>query len=642
MSINEKDKPAGAIKSAFESAGFGQGKPAEAQGAKPQGAPLSDAPRNGAAPQMVNSRFRRTMSRAPTSQVLSEAKKALEKDLKETQEIVAGDPIAYTFDAIDQATPGVRVGAVLLLASFTSQEGKKTLLVYAMALEGSIPSLSVVDITPRQSYTMGNDDRRQVYKQLTVSDLISNRGFQDGVVGKLKANYGQDFDIILVGSMTVPREIDFEKDVATIHAINVAATGALDTVVQTVYRNEAPLTVQEAVDGYQTSITMEHNSVPGIDAVGEPLRKDVTLTLRTSKRSQIQGEPDEVGAPVALSGYVDLFYTQPPVNTGMNQREDTRRFTPVFVINELVSLDWNLVTLETKLLALSMAPIMATNEQYLAPFMSRATGTDSIHDAGAIGHLVNFSGNEGGQPIGREDMSTMSTKDQVEMLRMSIFPDLHVAMAVAGSAPSTWIDQVFVRAAQGEDEATRMLVEAANRLTGGHFSQKFQGGPLMQFMRGGKLFGHWTDKSGEIRDLADLDSLWALNVFGESSNPDRIWDFYATFLQDGNPEYQMAERWKIISSMYASAKLTDTGALVSPSAEFLEALTEAVAEAGLVLRAGTILQDFSGARGRASFQAGRGINSQAINSAMGRGFDNGSNRGNFGGYNMGFNRFGRR
>lgn len=628
---NENNKGTGNAGAAFNAAGIGtEGRSSER--AAPSQARRTTADLAGG-PQTVNQRFMRSVPRAQTSQIVTEARKVLEKSLSEYQ-IDVNNGVTYKIDSIDQTLAGVKMAAVLTLAYFKSDEGKDTMLFYTTLLEASVPSLGFKDVTPKvnASFNRDNEPRRSIMAPQTAYDFATP-GFVAAIENKLRQSYGEGYDLIPVGGMTIPRSIDLTKDENRVHEILVNVVGALDTYIARQFGGEAPLTIRDVTENSTVSIIMDHHTVPGINAIGLPVRQDVTLTLRSTQRSANAGEPDESKEVVQASGYIDLIFTEPPVNNTLNARPETRCLTPFFLLTGLTSVDFNLITPETQLLALGLTPVMAHGEQYLAPLMNRATQGNPDHDAGALGFLVNYSGDPSGQPIGFEDTSKMSTKEQLDMLRAAIFPELHVAIIIDKSGPLSWMNSLFVDAANGDTRAEDAVIEAANNLTGGVFGDKWRdkygdnGGPeLFRILRGGKHLGYYTNAAGEVRDLNDADTLWAFNTFGER-NIERAWEYIETYLQDGDEIVQMAQRWKIITDRYPNATLVSTGVMVEATPELMEVLFDSLSVAGLTMRAATVLQDFSGARNRASFQGGRGLDAATVGTSLNRNYGGTGERG---------------
>ncbi len=558
----------------------------------------------------INTHFRRSMSRAPTSQAVIEFEKAFTKTLAESENNDADYPVQIAIRSIDSgASQDVAIATILVCAHFEAQ-GKKQLVVFMMLVEGSIGNMAFTEIA-----VPGRN--KPVQLQLTAGDYAVE-SLWSAIVNKLEGIYGSDYNIQPVGNFTLPRTIDPVKDQAVIRSSLFAATSAIDTYIENNFAiGSEPLTIQVVTNKATNSIILDLNSAPATSATGLPIRDDLALTLRSTVRSTALGVPDKLVPVVTLRGYVNLAFTMPPAPSSMQQRPDTRRFTPMLILTDVES-DSNLVTLETQLLGLAMTPVIDYNDQWLAPFMPNATARQPGRDLGAVGFEVNLSGDENGKPLGKEDLSVMSTAEIYQLTRMAIFTDdsLHVYMLIGESDPLTWMNSVFLDAAVGGNGAAYdAIVRAADNLTGQVFSKVFTGGPIAHLTNTRMHQGYFTDDNGDVRDLNDIDYLWVLNRCGKA-NIELAYQFADTFLGTDDPTAQLADRWEIITKLVPSATLVGYAQLVEIDPTFLISLTQSTVQAGLAMRASNSLVDFNNARGRASYQGGVGLNSRLVNDTL--------------------------
>jgi hypothetical protein len=578
----------------------------------------------------INNFFHRSFGRNQASQAVVELEKAFTKCLDENLKPDASRTIRYGIHSIDSNdNQDVAIAAVLLAAKLDTSQGPKG-VAYVMLVEGSIGQMPIVDAPVTGS-------NKTVPMQMTAGDY-ARPALWDAIEAKLKQIYGSDVSFEPVGSTTLPKTIDTsEKDNASVRAALFSAMAAVDTYVETTFIPDAPrLTIQVVTNNAKTSIQMDLHDAPLIDAVGLPVRTDIQMQLRSTVQSNIKGMPDRVVPICQLGGYVNLNYTMPPPPSNINMRPDSRRFTPQVVLTGIVS-ENNLVTLETTLLALSMATILDHNDQYRAPFMPSSTRGNPYRDFGAVGFEVNFSDDPNARPTGKEDMAKMATSDIFQMMNMSLFDDLHVSLLVNESGPTTWLNVNFADAAAGHGTAYDSIYEAACRLTGDVFAQNFKkGAPISHASNTRMHLGYYrTAEKGEIRDLLDIDQLWMYNFCGDR-NIDLAYEFADTFLGSDDPNVQMSNRWAIITRCVPSAVLVSYGQIYDLDPNFLMALTQSVKQAGLPLRAANSLVDFNNARGRASYQGGGGLNSQAVSSILAQGAPT---RQAYGGTAMGLNAY---
>jgi hypothetical protein len=582
----------------------------------------------------INNFFHRSMGRNQSSQAVIELEKAFTKCLEENLKQDAARSVSYAIHAIDSNdNQDVAIAAVLAVARLETDKGRKG-AVYIMLVEDSVPQMPIVELQV-------NGSNKPVQLPMTAGDYATQT-LWEAIEVKLKQVYGPDMEFSPVGSDTLARGVITanEKDKLTVRSALFAAMAAIDTFIETNYIPDAErLTIQMVTNNAKTSIQMQLNDAPLTSETGLPVRADIVMNLQATVQSNLKGMPDQVVPICSLAAYTNLLFTMPPPPTNTNVRPDTRRFTPQIVLTQVESQN-NLVTLETSLLSLSMAAILDYNEQYRAPFIPNATRNNPFRDFGAVGYEVNFSDDPNGRPVGKEDMTKMSTSDIYQMMNMALFDDLHVALLVNESGPNTWLNVAFSDAASGNSAAYDAIIAAANKLTGNVFGQNFPAGAPIAHLSSTRLhLGYYrTADHDDVRDLLDIDQLWMYNFCGDR-NIDLAYEFAETFLGNDDPNVQLANRWQIITRCVPSATLVSYGQIVDLDPVFLTALTQSVKQAGLPLRAVSQLVDFNNARGRSSYQGvGGGLNKQTIGGILAQGAPT---RQVYGGGAMGLNQYGR-
>lgn len=552
---------------------------------------------------------------APSNQSTKEFEKVFGKVLEEGLKSGHNPRIEYKVGAID-STDSQEVGiSAITITGFTNVNGQALGLTYAYLLDGSMdayPSREITDAPMVQG--------RRPEIQLTAGDY-ADESLETAVNKKLASQYGDNVNFVVIGNATVPRLIraDKEDQIQYIwRMIHNAISAIASHLAQNYSEGPRALTVRDVTNHSNLAILMDLNEKPSFDATGLPVRNDITMTMRATVRSDAQGRPDRPYDIVKLSSFINLVYTMPPANTNYNQRPDTRRFTPVMTITELSS-QRSMMTPETQVLALAMAPLLDNQDQYLAAFQASATARRPGRDFGAVGIEVNLSGHDDGAPVGPEDMTTLSTTQFFEMARLSLFPDLHVALAINESGPQTWLNSMFL-AAVGATAGPEYnaIVQAANNLTGGVFGEMWNGGAICRSTSTRYPVGYYMDDDNEIRDLQDIDYLWVLNRCGQK-NIETVIEFGDTFLGEGSADFQLTQRIQIISRLVRSATVVGYGQYVEVDPDFLVTLIAACAKAGLPLRAQNNLIDLQGARGRASYAGGAGLNKAAIQATVNAG-----------------------
>lgn len=612
MAINEPTPPETSIKGAFEAAGIGKEK-TEERGHARRTAPTDRSDLTAAG---IDSYFGHAFRNAPSNQSTKEFEKAFNKILEDNLKGRPDDPVRFSISSIDSSdSQDVSIAAILFIGHFTSG-GKARAAVFILLLDGSMDAYPTAIITDAPSV---NGRPQEI--QLTAGDY-AEAPLWNAIVQKLQNTQGANVDYVSVGNATLPRYISAEKEEHRNRLYTALYTG-----ISAIYLHmhsafgigPGALTIETITKRANTVILMDLNDQPTFTATGMPVRSDITMTLRSIVRSAVPGVQDKAVDIVKLAGYVDLLWTMPPAPTTLNQRQDTRRYTPYFVISDLTSLR-SVLTPETQLAALAMAPLLDHNDQYLAAFTASATANRPYRNFGALGLEVNLSSQEGLMTgSGIEDPKKMSTAEFYQMAQLCLFPELHVALAIDKAGALTWLNSMFLEAAlEPNGDAHKAVLAAADNLTGKVFTEIWQGGEIAYPMNTRYHVGYYFDDNNDMRDLQDIDYLWMLNRCGPK-HIEAAWAFSDTFLGDGSPDAALVARWEIIQKFVRNATLIGYGQRVEINPQFLIDLIQACKRAGLPLRSNTSLIDFQGVRGRASYQGTRGLNKSAINATLNAG-----------------------
>ncbi len=186
----------------------------------------------------------------------------------------------------------------------------------------------------------------------------------------------------------------------------------------------------------------------------------------------------------------------------------------------------------------------------------------------------------------------------------------------------SWIHQIFIAAANGDEYSYNSLIAAANNLTNGAFEQTFTnvyGNEVICHDDGNRIhLGYYVDEHGERRDLRDLDYLAVLNLVGKS-NPAMVEEWENTFTQSEIPlEMRMERRRNIMKALY-SGKMEVKGFArrITFNPNFIIALSQACERAGLVVRPGNLIETFGAQHVRGQGDAARyAVHAQQLGTAF--------------------------
>lgn len=572
----------------------------------------------------INTAWGRPVSRRTSG----EAVKALDVAIRNEMAASIDEQYKDSFKLLilNNQTNQTLLSSLLLVLNVQDAKGTNHSLVFNLAVEGS---------GPRRDSRFVPINGTQVEIEWVPGDTAAEAHTWTKIENFLSEQYGRQTVLHYVGAMVLPIELSPE-DEAHIHSIVFTATQALYTAMENdVTQTESPISVSMLDNGATMSATLDYNPAPMANAVGLPVRNDLQITLK----GLIQGQQSQTGydQPIDLtrvSGYIDLLFAeqQPPA---FGQQPPTQRYYPRYVMTLLDS-EVDAITPELQLLSLSTATLLARNMQWGAAFAPRfnIAGGQDLRDIGALGYEVNLS------PDPNAPREKFDTKSQsfglpqlATLLGTTIFDQLVYSLDIDEAGELTWLHQVFLAAAGGNADAYQSIIDSANNLTDGHFARLWQGGPIVVDDSNRIHTGYFTGNDGLKHDVREIDYLAMLNLMGHQ-DLSVVVQWSDSFLNSAIPEPVRVEtRARILKSLLNDFKHKGFARRVNFTPEFLTALAQACANAGLGIRQQNTFQVFTGAAGRGAFAGAQfGVNGQQVGSMF-----------NFGqqpGYGGGFRGFG--
>jgi hypothetical protein len=246
--------------------------------------------------------------------------------------------------------------------------------------------------------------------------------------------------------------------------------------------------------------------------------------------------------------------------------------------------DMSGINLETQLLSISTATLIANNDCWVQTFRETygRSGFD-MKDIGAIGLDVNFSGKGDHQYARIDSKGADFGEDSLYKLVSAAFtPELMYSMDIPETGDLSWVQNVFLEAARGDKASIAAIIESADILTGGNFSAIYEGGnPMTQEVNRIHL-GYYIDQDGNKQDIRDLDYLALLNFEGERE-PTLVADFANTYDRlEMDTAQRLFRRLAIIrGDLGGTVKLTGYGQRVTFNPNFIVTLAQAIANGGL-------------------------------------------------------------
>lgn len=355
------------------------------------------------------------------------------------------------------------------------------------------------------------------------------------------------------------------------------------------------------------------------NTVGEPMRSDIVVRFVSQKNVQqdqrqmpsLHGGDREQQISL-LSGFIDTVYAPLAPTGGYNFYQPqqynmpTQRYAARLIVTHIDSHMGFTPALDLLWLATAMA-IRDDNNwvQALRP-TPNSEGID-LYDIGAL----NIDANMENSPAGYG--SRISTKTDANFglpelgrLITSLYrPGLIISMDVPECGPSTWYLSVFKEAAEGNPNAQRVILEAANTLTNGIFGKYFTPGKRIFVDLDNRIhLGYYIDSKGIKRDIRTIDYLAVANMIGDR-DPASIRTWSDTFFRTEIPLVsRLATRKTMIEGLTQhNAVFTGYARRVTFSTEFMEDLVRSCIEAGLRVRISTPTStaDFNQQRGIGNF-----------------------------------------
>lgn len=427
---------------------------------------------------------------------------------------------------------------------------------------------------------------------------------------------------VLVSCTVVPEGFNV-KDAAAIRRLAHNAGTATNT--ELIYRSNQhqPVNLSEMDNsaGLTVALQFTNQQINGADS--EPVRSSVIADFsfrpnqRSSDRSLNNGSANQTISQV--SGFIDAVYAPVAgaanINPWLAQQQGamtpTQKYIPRFVITDINS---RVLTPEMVLMAIATGFTLGDDSNWIQSFRPSnvQTGKVNLTDIGALNIDANILKDASG--FGKEIDTTVQTFTLGELgaLVAAMFrQELAVSLDVPDAGSQTWYTDLFVAASRGDNSAYNVIYNAANALTGGRFERHFGLGQPMFIDLGNRVhLGHWTDRSGEKRDIRDFDHLAVCNLVGKL-NPSLIRDWSDTWTKTVQPlPIRLAARKRMIQSLSGeTAVFTGWAERVTFSGNFMNALRASIRETGLPVNVTTPLasSDFNNQRGVASWAADAGL-----------------------------------
>lgn len=366
----------------------------------------------------------------------------------------------------------------------------------------------------------------------------------------------------------------------------------------------------------QLIVDVRFSDQPQDDLVGDPIRSDFEIAFNAQRQQQPQNRSVNSGdrqlALTNVSGFFDVVWA--PVDGGSmfsnpwlpQQNVPTQKYVARAVITDMES---NFAyTPGALLLAIVTTMALRDDNNWIQAFRPKPVVDNSVdlRDIGALNIEANLLNDPSGFGIPIETKVESFRLENLGQLVSSLFQrGMMMSIDVPDAGPNSWFLSMFAAASKGVTDAQTVIYASCQDLTNGNFEKYFNTNDTMFVDVNNRVhLGNWTDRNGLKRDIRDIDYMAVCNLIG-GRDPIRCRAWSDTWTREDYPlAERLAERKKIIMALTGdSAVFTGFANRVTFSAKFLDALTQACRDAGLIVRINTPLSsaDFNTNRGVARF-----------------------------------------
>jgi hypothetical protein len=548
----------------------------------------------------------RALSRTSTGEALTKAYNAFDKLLHDqnltsanSADVVQLDQYKVTaFDNMEH-----RVDMASVLFSYAIKEGNAShVFYYTLLVEGSTPSLAPVRC----------DDRGKQFEIPRVAGDVMNERYADRVYDVMVGIYGDQVTLHDCGSNVLNADVDPEKDEQAIRNLAFYMNAAIETVSVEILGYQPKFTLAWLERDDSLEVNVDWSGTPQYSATGIPRRTDVKITITSNVRDESGSYRDQLSR---VGGSLEMVYAPAAVGSdqgfGARRRtEETELFTPLFTITDLDT-DFKAITLEMQLMGMASTAALSDDLYWVnsfRPVMNRDNERD-YRDVGALNRLT-----APGAKHFDVKSSSVDTQTFLEYFGTLCRRELAYAMDVEERGDNSWINGVFMEAAQGTESSLRRIFDAADNLTDGHFGSIYSDivnetrSPMNPFEDGNnRIILGWYKEDGEKHDLRNFDLLHWLNRRGEH-DPEMALRWQDTFDNVRDPiEVRIEQRLRMLEDVLGagSFKVTGYAQQVLINSAFIAALAGAVKACDVRIDQGNTSSTYGNARVRGNFNISR-------------------------------------
>lgn len=375
-------------------------------------------------------------------------------------------------------------------------------------------------------------------------------------------------------------------DTNMVNSIAIASYFAAGTILEESSPNYSPFNLAEVSKDAQLQLKPIFGSSDEINAVGDPVRSDVTLSLfsQAVSNSGILGE-DTTQELYRLNAYVDFMYMpqDPVAQYGQPPKVPSQKYLPRIIITKAES--FGPMTLAFNLLGVAQAAALLQPAVWMQVFLQRGHNVREIQDIAYMNVEANLEENPSGFGVPAE---TNSDEELVTYLgrfaRTDVQPLLSQDIPLFG--PETWYLSPLLAAARGNEAASKAVYKALCGLTNNHITKYLQPNQKFVVTSGEQIhLGNYPDEKGNPRDIRDVDLNAVLARF-HHTDPAMGAKWAETFFATNvNEIIRQSDRKKIIEGVCGGqVEFTGTAERINFTPLGVAALLAACADVGLEVK----------------------------------------------------------
>lgn len=547
----------------------------------------------------ANSRIRRSISRQGTGKNIAAYQEAFQNIIKKE----GADEIKFI--AVEKDGYGLPYSLILACTKVDT-----AIAVSTIVLEGSGEPLA-----PRTNNINGTN----VEVERVAGDIQTDKLW--GIIQNvLEGHVDAGCTLHEAGLNVIPRDLSHEDEPRlhnVVFDVSNSNLGLLDRVLGGIEEKYSVALWDGANE--TVSARLDFMATSTETGTGDIVRSDIQVTMKATANTggQDEGWGQQQLMVSEVTGFMDLIYVTPPSQQnvfgqpaqvqqqapgwGQQAAPATQCYLPRFVMTS-ISHGLDSLSLELQLQGLASAAVLDEDHNWARAFLPNYNikGTD-MHDIGAVKYEC--------PALADVEVDTKAAdftpQTLLQLLGVAVHPNMVYSMDIAEAGPMSWVQHIMIDAACGNQKAVNAIIESADVLTNGNFSNMFKGKQMFTGDVTRIHNGYYVDVEGNKKDLREIDYLAMLNLQG-AADMQVVTDYVDTFTATSIPEdMRLQRRLSILRGLLGEGQVVVTGysRRVDFTSDFILTLAAACAAAGANVRPEGIHQDMNtGTRPATNYQ----------------------------------------